>query len=217
MRVALAQIAPRLLDRAETTERILAALDEAAADKAALVCFGETLLPGYPLWLSRTDGARFDDELQKELHARYLEQAVCVEDGDLAPIQAAADRVAGYFFSSSFVSAAAGLAKFISNHGTIRLLVGAQLTDADREALLGESNLDKILTQRLLEGVDLTADEVARRRYEVIAWLVRKGRLQIRVGVPCDDDGGRPVRTGALDGCSDLGIRVHRPLGEQAQ
>ncbi|SVC59840.1 uncharacterized protein METZ01_LOCUS312694, partial [marine metagenome] len=99
------------------------------------------------------------------------------------------DRVAGYFFSSSFVSAAAGLAKFISNHGTIRLLVGAQLTDADREALLGESNLDKILTQRLLEGVDLTADEVARRRYEVIAWLVREGRLQIRVGVPCDDDG----------------------------
>jgi len=90
MRVALAQIAPQLLDRAGTTERILAALDEAAADKAALVCFGETLLPGYPLWLSRTDGARFDDELQKELHARYLEQAVCIEDGDLAPIQAAA-------------------------------------------------------------------------------------------------------------------------------
>ena len=90
MRVALAQIAPVLLDRAGTNERILAALDEAAADKAALVCFGETLLPGYPLWLSRTDGARFDDALLKELHARYLEQAVCVEDGDLAPIQAAA-------------------------------------------------------------------------------------------------------------------------------
>ena len=41
----------------------------------------------------------------------------------------------------------------------------------------------------LLRGIDLSADDVARHRYEVIAWLVRENRLQIRVGLPCDGDG----------------------------
>lgn len=90
MKVALAQIAPVLLDRSATIARIVGALERAHEQGASLVCFGETLLPGYPLWVSRTDGARFDDALQKELHALYLAQAVCVEAGDLAPIQEAA-------------------------------------------------------------------------------------------------------------------------------
>ena len=49
------------------------------------------------------------------------------------------DRVAGYFSSSAFVSAAAGLARFIPNGGNIRLIVGAQLSEADREALMGST------------------------------------------------------------------------------
>ncbi len=86
MRVAIAQIAPVLLDRAATIERIVRAIHEACDQGANLVCFGETLLPAYPVWLCRTDGARFDDPEQKELHERYLDQAVTVERGHLAPI-----------------------------------------------------------------------------------------------------------------------------------
>ena len=63
---------------------------EAAAAGCRMVAFGETLVPGYPVWLSRTGGARFDDPDQKRLHARYLEQAVVVERGDLAPVAEAA-------------------------------------------------------------------------------------------------------------------------------
>ncbi len=101
------------------------------------------------------------------------------------------DRVAGYFSSSSFVSAAAGLARFIANDGTIRLLVGTQLSEADRDALLGRAELADVLAGSLDSAVDhaLSAGEVARQRLEVIAWLVRERRLQIRVGVPCDADG----------------------------
>lgn len=87
MRVALAQIAPVFLNRAETLERIAACVDAAARQTVQLVCFGEALLPGYPVWLSRTDGARFDAPLQKELYARYLDQAVRIEDGHLEPLQ----------------------------------------------------------------------------------------------------------------------------------
>ena len=102
------------------------------------------------------------------------------------------DRTAGYFTSSSFLSAAAGMARFIDNEGVIRLLVGAQLTEDDHKALLGEVTLDEILAERLrLDGP--TVDDVARRRLQVIAWLVREGRLTIRVGLPCDDFTGAPI------------------------
>lgn len=88
--VAAAQIAPVWLDRARTTSKIVASMHEAAAGGAQLVTFGEALLPGYPFWLERTDGARFESPFQKELHAHYLDQAVQVEAGHLAPICEAA-------------------------------------------------------------------------------------------------------------------------------
>ncbi|MXW76676.1 MAG: hypothetical protein F4Z58_11705 [Acidimicrobiaceae bacterium] len=104
---------------------------------------------------------------------------------------AAYDRVAGYFSSSSFVSASAGLARFINNSGTIRLLIGAQLSEADRDALLGQAPLSDVLAHNLSGDLDrcLSADEIAFQRLGIIAWLVQQGRLQIRVGVPCDSDG----------------------------
>ena len=102
------------------------------------------------------------------------------------------DRAAGYFASSSFWAAAAGMARFIDNEGEIRLLVGAQLTEDDHRALLGQVPLDEILAERLRRD-ELTADDVARGRLQVIAWLVREGRLTIRVGLPCDDYTGAPI------------------------
>jgi len=91
MRLALAQIAPVFLDRARTLDKVVAAVDEAARQGARLVAFGEALVPGYPIWIERTDGARFDSAEQKALHARYLEEAVVCER-DLGPVREAARR-----------------------------------------------------------------------------------------------------------------------------
>ena len=90
--VALAQIAPVLLDRDATLSKVVARTEEAAADGARLVCFGEALVPGYPVWLDRADGARFDSSLQKRLHARYLEQAVDIEAGHLDRVRTVAEQ-----------------------------------------------------------------------------------------------------------------------------
>ena len=84
--VALAQVEPAWLDRAGTQEKILAALQEAAAAGAQLVVFGEALLPGYPFWPELTGGARFDDEVQKDLFAHYAANAVDLEAGGLDAI-----------------------------------------------------------------------------------------------------------------------------------
>ena len=88
--VALAQIAPVWMDRDATLDRIAEAITLAAADGARLCCFGEALVPGYPFWVDRTDGARFESRRQKDWHARYLDQGVVIERGDLAPVQRAA-------------------------------------------------------------------------------------------------------------------------------
>ncbi len=76
--VGIAQIAPVWLDRERTMTKIIAATEDAARQGAGLVAFGEALVPGYPLWVERTDGARFESPLQKAFYARYVDQAVDV-------------------------------------------------------------------------------------------------------------------------------------------
>lgn len=88
--IAIAQIAPVWLNRKATTEKVESAIAQAADQGAALVCFGETLLPGYPFWLDLTGGAKFNDPMQKEIFAHYLSQAVNIEEGGLSSICAVA-------------------------------------------------------------------------------------------------------------------------------
>lgn len=86
LHVALAQIAPVWGDRQATIGKIKTAIKDAAVNKAELIVFGEGLLPGYPYWLSLTDGAAWDTKVVKELHAHYSRNAVDIERGDLEEI-----------------------------------------------------------------------------------------------------------------------------------
>lgn len=92
LRVALAQMTPVWLHRDATLERVVEFIDRAGSEGARLVAFGEALVPGYPFWIERTDGARFDSPVQKELHALYLDQAVQIEAGHLDGVCDAARR-----------------------------------------------------------------------------------------------------------------------------
>lgn len=83
LKVALAQIAPVWLDKAAILDKILSAITEAGEQQCELIVFGEALLPGYPFWVSLTNGAEFDSRVQKELHAHYARNAVRIESGDL--------------------------------------------------------------------------------------------------------------------------------------
>jgi nitrilase len=81
--VGLAQIAPVWLDRDGTLEKVADFVHLAAQEGCNLVAFGEALVPGYPFWIERTDGARFNSALQKEIHAHYMQNAVQIESGHL--------------------------------------------------------------------------------------------------------------------------------------
>lgn len=83
LRLGFAQLAPVWLNRRATTDKLLAAIAEAARQDCQLLAFGEGLLPGYPFWLDFTEGARFNSPLQKKIFAHYYAEAVVIERGDL--------------------------------------------------------------------------------------------------------------------------------------
>ena len=86
MRVAAAQARPCWLDPTATTTKVIAWIEEAAAQSVELVAFPETFLSGYPFWVELTGGARFDDAKQKRAYAAYLEAAVEMQGPEIRQI-----------------------------------------------------------------------------------------------------------------------------------
>lgn len=86
LKVALAQISPVWLNKKRTLEKIKSFISEAGTKKCELVVFGEGLLPGYPFWVSLTNGAEFNSRVQKEIHAHYIRNSIQVEVGELDSI-----------------------------------------------------------------------------------------------------------------------------------
>jgi len=83
LKIAIAQIAPEWLHREATLQKVVHCVKEAAGSGAGLVVFGEALVPGYPFWVEKTDGAVFESAIQQEIFAHYVNEAVCIERGDL--------------------------------------------------------------------------------------------------------------------------------------
>ena len=86
LKVAVAQMAPVWLNKSATLKKVVDKIDEAAAENAQLIVFGEALVPGYPFWVEHTDGAKFESDMQKNMYAHYVEHAVDVEGGDLEAV-----------------------------------------------------------------------------------------------------------------------------------
>lgn len=83
LKVALAQLSPAWLQKEQALEQVLASIEQAAANKAELLVFGEGFVPGYPFWLAYTDGAAWDLPVNKALHAHYARNAINIANGDL--------------------------------------------------------------------------------------------------------------------------------------
>jgi SNF2 family DNA or RNA helicase len=88
------------------------------------------------------------------------------------------DRSAGFFNSSALAVAAAGVVRLIQNSGRMRLLVGAQLSEADVEAIRQGYDLQQKIQERLLEHFPDPQDA-----------LMKEGTLEIKVVLPKDNDG----------------------------
>ena len=156
MKVAIAQIAPVFLDKAKTLRRVVARIGEAAQQGCRLVCFGETLVPGYPVWLSRTGGAKFDDTDQKRMHGHYLREAVVPEQGDLDGVCAAA--------AADGIAVVLGIAEKPEDRGGHSIFCSAAHIDADGKIASIHRKLVPTYEERLAwasgDGAGLVANEV---------------------------------------------------------
>jgi nitrilase len=74
--VSGAQLGGPWLDVEARMNRVVQAAELAASEGCDLLAFPETYLAGYPFWLTRTQGARFNDPEQKACYAYYLDAAI---------------------------------------------------------------------------------------------------------------------------------------------
>ncbi|MCY4653296.1 MAG: phospholipase D-like domain-containing protein, partial [Dehalococcoidia bacterium] len=108
-------------------------------------------------------------------------------------------RIAGFFSSAALSVAATGIASMISRGGRMRLLVGAELSEDDVNAILKGIRLQDVLAQKfqgILTDPQALADLLARRRLEALAWLAANDRLDIRVCVEADPQTAAPMASG---------------------
>ena len=86
LKIGMAQISPIWLDKNKTIEKVKFYINNAGKQGCELVVFGEGILPGYPFWLSITNGSAFNAQDQKEIHAHYMRNAIQIESGELDEI-----------------------------------------------------------------------------------------------------------------------------------
>lgn len=120
-----------------------------------------------------------DDTVLTELYEPALAQAVRY------------DRSCAYFASSVLAAAARGFGGLIHNlialgdaapHPAVRLMVNEHLDPDDLQALLETSDLT-VLEEKLLPRLSDPVDALNKARLEMLAYLVAKGLLEVRVGV----------------------------------
>ena len=106
------------------------------------------------------------------------------------------DRVTGFFSSSALSTVARGLSKFLSNpNSKMRLLVsckGFRKSDSIESIYSAEKAVVDEFERILNEDVDNLADLIVQKRIAALAWLLKTGRLEIKVAIltPLQYEGG---------------------------
>ena len=159
--IGLAQIAPVWLDRDATISKVVDWIRKAAAQGCELVVFGEALVPGYPFWVERTDGARFDSALQKSMFAHYVNQGVTIERGDIDAIRKCA--------SVSKVAVYVGVMERAANRGGHSLYCSMVFIDAGGEVRSVHRKLMPTHEERLVWAI---GDGHGLRTHELGAFTV---------------------------------------------
>lgn len=96
------------------------------------------------------------------------------------------DRAVGFFSAATISYAAQAISTFVRNDGRMRLILGAFADPEDIEAVskgLEVRELSERLGQELLKEIDRVDDDLFRDRFEALAWLVAKGRLDVKVAL----------------------------------
>ena len=125
------------------------------------------------------------------------------EDGDLVKLfylpaledAERYDRLTGYFEAGALALAARGIEGLVRNGGRMRLIVGCTLAEPEIEAIGRGEALRPLVEERCLPLAPPDAE--AGRALELLAWMVARGHLEVKVAVPCDAE-GKPIHSSAI-------------------
>jgi len=103
------------------------------------------------------------------------------------------DRVAGYFRSTSLAAASQGFSSLVNRGGKMRLIVGADLQEADVEAVLkgDQERLAAELNSHLNSEEQWPTD--VRNGVQLLAWMVARGFLEVKVAFRLHTKSGKPL------------------------
>ena len=102
------------------------------------------------------------------------------------------DRLTGYFNAGALALAARGIEGLVRNAGRMRLVVGCTLEPSEIEAIERGEALRDLVEQRLASLSLAPPDPASSEALELLAWMIARGHLEVKVAVPCDPD-GRPI------------------------
>ena len=127
------------------------------------------------------------------------------EDGDLVQLfylpaledAERYDRLTGYFDAGALALAARGIEGLVRNGGRMRLIAGCTLGQLEIEAIARGEALRPLVEKRLAALPLAPPDPEAGRALELLAWMVARGHLEVKVAVPCDAE-GRPAHSSAI-------------------
>lgn len=98
-------------------------------------------------------------------------------------------RMAGFFSSTSLSLAARGIKELIDNDGKMQLIVSPIFTEEDVGVLKSDATKrDMIIEKSLTSRLDLASD-FEKNHVAALAYLLKKGFLEIRVKIPTDTNG----------------------------
>lgn len=104
------------------------------------------------------------------------------------------DRVAGYFSSRVFATAAKGIAGFVRNGGKMRLVTSHAFTPNDVGTFQNHfdlENLSNALIDEFVESFNQLGslqDTIALNHVAAMCWMLREGNLEIKVVIPDSAD-----------------------------
>ncbi len=93
----------------------------------------------------------------------------------------------GFFASTILAELAPGLATFVnSSEGTFKLIVCPILSEENRKAIEDGIAQPRDLAQRVLEDLLITEDRIQKHALDCLTWLLRAGRIEIKVALMRD-------------------------------
>ena len=96
------------------------------------------------------------------------------------------DRLTGYFDAGTLALAARGIEGLVRNGGHMRLVVGCTLNQPEIEAIDKGMQLRSLVEQRLTSLPLAPSDSAATDALELLAWMVARDFLDVKVAVPCN-------------------------------